>query len=206
MSSSVEPPTLPGLHRWCRSLDRRQVILSMLGNCLQAPAAAPVAAPVSSSVEPPTLSHPIKVLRPNLALGNYPPGPDDVASKSVSGPDTSLGAASHPQSWALVDKFRHSALCKIFPFSSLCLFVFQAGSLTHAGCLSSWAFWHVMRGIAASGTAGALPAFNCPCVACLFLLRVSGGTRSKKHATLRPLKRRPCALPHLLREFPVIHC
>lgn len=107
MSSSAEPPALSGLHRWCRSLERRRKIFSVLGTCLQAPAAAPVAAPMSSSTEPPTLSQPIKVSRPNLALGNYPPGPDDVASKSVSGPDTSQGPASDPHTWALVDNFRH---------------------------------------------------------------------------------------------------
>ena len=85
---------------------------------------------MSSSMEPPTLSQPIKVSRPNLALGNYPPGPDDVASKSVSGPDTSQGPASDPQSWALVDNFRRASLCKIFPLSSLCLsFYFRLEAL-----------------------------------------------------------------------------
>ena len=74
----------------------------------QAPAAAPGAAPMPSSVEPPMLSgQPIKVSKPKLVLGDYPPSPDTVASKSVPGPDTAQEPVSG--SWSLVDSFRYCA-------------------------------------------------------------------------------------------------
>ena len=53
-------------------------------------------------------SQPIKVSQPKLVLGNYPPSPDTVASKSVPGPDLAQEPVSG--SWSLVDSFRCCAL------------------------------------------------------------------------------------------------
>ena len=72
---------------------------------------APRSAPTAAASEPPTLSsQPIRVSKPALAIGQYPPSPDTVASKSVPGPDASRGPA-HPQSWHLLDSFRCSPHC-----------------------------------------------------------------------------------------------
>ena len=51
---------------------------------------------------------PIKVSKPKLVLGDYPPSPDTVASKSVPGPD--LAQEPITGSWSLVDSFRYCAL------------------------------------------------------------------------------------------------
>lgn len=68
--------------------------------------------------------------------------------------------------------------------------------------------WHVMHDIAASGTAGALPAFSRLCVAC-FVPR-PGELRCQVkvmlQAVLGLLKRCPCALSYLVLGVPVIHC
>ena len=84
------------------------------------------------------------------------------------------------------------------------LFLLQTGSLTQAGCLNTWASWHVMRDIAASSTAGALPACNRLCIACF--VRPPGERRYQvkvvKQAVLGLLKRHPCALSHLVPGVP----
>ena len=72
---------------------------------------APRSAPMAAASEPPMLSsQPIRVSKPALAIGQYPPSPDTVASKSVPGSDSSQGPA-HPQSWRLLDSFRCSPHC-----------------------------------------------------------------------------------------------
>ena len=84
---------------------------------------APRSAPTAAASEPPMLSsQPIRVSKPALAIGQYPPSPDTVASKSVPGPDASRGPA-HSQSWRLQDSFRcspHCVLRKCAADSGLC--------------------------------------------------------------------------------------
>ncbi len=63
-------------------------------------------------------SQPIKVSQPKLVLGNYPPSPDTVASKSVPGPDMAQEPVSG--SWSLVDSFRCCALCSRLPLDWDC--------------------------------------------------------------------------------------
>ena len=53
-------------------------------------------------------SQPIKVSQPKLVLGNYPPSPDTVASKSVPRPDLAQEPLSG--SWSLVDSYRYNVL------------------------------------------------------------------------------------------------
>lgn len=84
-------------------------------------------------------SQPIKVSQPKLVLGNYPPSPDTVASKSVPGPDLAQEPVSG--SWSLVDSFRCCALFCPALEPAVCF---------HAGwhmCASGWVTEEVMQAL-----------------------------------------------------------